>query len=191
MDIKKKEQEFINKLKSLPTKTVPLYLNSAQDLIDSNNFAGPDALILNPAVKEYLDKAAAEIPINNSITIELHFRERLTIKEKKIDCKKIIQDYYTKELETKFAEHKKNTKHWQFQLFLGLIVLAIFHVISILINTFADNSVSELLTTSFEIMGWVAIWEPSTYFLFRRKEESHFISDCFQLKNCNLVIADN
>lgn len=187
MDIRKQEQKFITRMNSLPSITVPLYLNSAEDLISTNNFSASEPYSLNENVKEYLNKAAEEITIKNTIKIEIHFRNK---KETQIDCENIIHNYYNNELNKLIADYKKNSKHWRFRLLFGVIFLAACHGLSLLFSSLKDSSLTNLLQDSFEIMGWVAIWEPSTYFLFSRRTEGYTISDCFQLKNAKIVICD-
>lgn len=186
MDIRKQEQKFINRMNSLPSITVPLYLNSPEDLVDSNNYSSASPVTLNDSIKEYLNKAAEEITIKNSIKIEIHFRNK---GDCTIDCEKIIHDYYGSELNKLIAEHKKNSKHWRFRLLYGVIFLAACHGISLLFSSLKDSALTNLLQDSFEIMGWVAIWEPSTYLLFSRRSEGQTISDCFQLKNAKIEIC--
>jgi len=187
MDILKKEQVFIKKMNSLPSKTVDLYLNTSLDLVDEVNYSNPEKYSLSSGVKEYLDKAAEEITIKNSIQINIHLREQNTQNE--IDCEKIIRDFYSDEINRLISEHKKNSKHWRLRLLYGVMFLAACHGLSLLFSSMRDSSLTRLLQDSFEIMGWVAIWEPSTYFLFSRREEGISISDCFQLKNAKINIC--
>lgn len=186
MNIKKQELQFINKVNQLPSKPVELYLDSPEDLIDSNNFAGPESFTLKSEVIEYLDQQAREISIKNSIEIKIHFRKGS--EDNGIDCEKIIHDYYAKELDRLIAEHKQNTKHWQFRFFTGLIFLACCNAVIILLSNLWDSKLSSLIQQGLEVLGCVALWEPATYFLFSRKDEGLDITDYFQLKHSKITV---
>lgn len=170
------------KIRNSPPKDVELYVDSIDELFCQKDFSRANCFMLNEKISEYLMKEAEEIAINHSICIKLH------IKYGKFEdgktAEKLIHEYYKRNTEKLLKVRKKKSKQWRLRLFLGILFLAVCHGISLIFSIVGgENSFSNLMQDSFEIMGWVAIWEPALYFLYTKREETYELSDSLQLEN--------
>lgn len=180
MNVKKIKE----KIKNNPSRNVDLYIDTVEDLFSHDNYGNKNRLTLNDKVDEYLLNAAKEITIKYSIKVIIHTKS-FSDYEKSVS-RKIIKEYYRKKTHILFEERKKKAKQWRIRLLFGILFLAICHGISLLFALAGETSFSNLMQDSFEIMGWVAIWEPALYFLFTRKEEAYELSDYLQLENSDI-----
>ena len=172
--------KFISKLEKLPSEDINLYIKNIDELTDKDCIYNPGRVDLTEKVSSYLDGEAKKIPITRSIRIKLFMEEK---REGDLEtAKKAITSHYLQQYNDLVAERKKEDSHWQFRLISGILILAACNFIGYMFSLLSYKPVANILQDSFEIMGWVAIWEPSTYFLYTRREKFPYLTDALQLE---------
>lgn len=177
-------EKFVNKLKILPGENINLYLKDINELTYSECVYNSDRIDLNPKVVEYLDVEIKKIPVTRSIRIKLFVENKSD--SDLIKAQKAIYNYYNQKYNDLVAERHKEDKHWKFRLVSGFLILASCNFISYLFSLMNYKPLANILQDSFEIMGWVAIWEPGTYFLYTRREKFPDLTDALQLEFCSV-----
>lgn len=161
---------MIARMKKNSQKTINVYLDSIQNLVGNDDFGEKNNLSLNEKFNDFLMDAAEKIRVVDSIKINI-WSKNLSEEDKQLAVQ-LIKKFYLKKIQKSLYERKRKSKKWRIRFVFGILFLAICHGISLLFSLLGQTSFYNLMQDSFEIMGWVAIWEPAYYFLFTKKDDS-------------------
>ncbi len=187
MNFFNEEKLIAKKIEKLPVQNVDIYVDSINDLKEKSGFGTEKDFSLNKDAASFLDENASGITVKYSLALNIHVKNKS--KDDFKTAENLIHSHYSEKLENMLLQKKKNSKSWSFRFYLGIAFLFLGHTASYLLTIFCKNeALSSVLGDSLEIIGWVAIWEPASYFLFKTKEETQEITDCFQLKYSKIKI---
>ena len=181
MNFLKEEELIAKKIEKLPVKSVDIFIDSIDDLKERSGFGSKTEFSLSKDAANFLDENAAGITVKYSLALNFHVKNK---SEKDLQtAENLIKAHYSEKLKKMLLQKKKNSKNWSLRFYFGIAFLFLGHTASYLLTLLCKNeALSSVLGDSLEIIGWVAIWEPASYFLFKTKEETQEITDCFQLK---------
>lgn len=133
-----------------------------------------------------LEKVSAEDKLT-SFTIKLLLPENFCDEE---TVRSSVVNYFELKACEQFKSNWKTDRRWNTNFILGLFFLGlcllgahIFHL-----PRFDGRPFFSVLRESLSIIGWVAIWEPTGYFLFSRKENKKALKNFLMLHRAQWVV---
>jgi len=153
-------------------------------LKDADDFFSPYAYktyeLLNSGVTEHIDMSEGQIPITESITLEIYTEEKTTNEEKK-RIRSAVKRHYAEMVVSVKRQLKINT--WK-----GLILSAI-GVVILFAEAFLYAKLSNLyLDTIMAVIGWMFLWDGMEVFLWDRSDLRRKEIKCYRLMNAKVHI---
>lgn len=186
MNITKQSERIINKINgnTAPSR-IPITLDSITEMTYKHDPHSSEQSKLNLVIEEYLLDEVDRLPINTPIIIELRFNQK---KETDVDvAAQIISNNFKRVLDNELLRKRREIKRWRFNLVIGIIFLIACMTISQLLAQLADESWTNVLRETFSIIGWVAVWEPASYFLYGWREGREIITTAIRLQHAKVV----
>ena len=187
MNIEKREQKILNALeKTGESYDIPVILAGLDELVYKHDPHSREESRLNLVIEDYLFEEVEAAPLNAHLNIKIHFDNR---KDGDLEAaQKIIKNNFRRILKHELILKKRENRKWRLNLIVGSIFLAICLVINHLLGMKESTPLINFLKESFGIIGWVAIWEPATYFLYGWREGGARFNYAIRLKNANVSI---
>lgn len=188
MDFIKRERKLLNQIrKDEPPFIIPVYLDCLSEMSYKHDPHSTGEARLNLVIEEYLLDEVSQADVKSPLTIELHFAE--TKDGDREMAERILHNNFTRLLKNSLAAKRKEMKHWRFNLIIGLFFLTACMFLTQFFKLFPNDGVNKIMEESFSIIGWVALWDPTSYFLYGWREGSEAIASAIRLKNADVVIA--
>lgn len=167
--------------KNLSTEKIFVVLNTQEDFYDSYD----SKKALASALDEYIWQKLQTV--SGPCILQLNFKVPKNFQLSDEEIKTSVSDFYKEKAIIQLEKNEKEKKKWIRNGISGMIFLAACLVGAHVLNQsyFDDHSFAKVMSESLGIIGWVAIWEPAEYFLFKRKENNEFL-----IKNLLLHLAD-
>lgn len=103
--------------------------------------------------------------------------------------RKAFENHFKIRAEEQLIKNRKSRNHWLVTLAGSLLALAFFLFLA---HVFRANAAGHpffgILSEGFSIIGWVALWEPATYFLYGRSKEIRTLYDYMRLHRAAVTI---
>ena len=181
MNIKKQTEQILNRVnKNKESSIIPITLDGITELTYKHDPHTSEQSKLNLVIEEYLIDEADRIPINVPIVIELRFNQK---KENDTEIAgQIIANNFRRLVDNELLRKKREIKRWRFNLIIGISFLVICMALSQLFSKFVDGAWASVLKETFSIIGWVALWEPASYFLYGWREDRERITTAIRLQ---------
>ena len=187
MNLEKREQKILNALEKTGERyDIPVMLTGIDELVYKHDPHSKEESRLNLVIEDYLFEEAESAPLNAHLNIKIHF-------DKSNDgdletAQKIIKNNFRGILKHELLLKKRENRKWRLNLITGSIFLAICLVTNHILGMKENTPLINFLKESFGIIGWVAIWEPVTYFLYGWREGGARINYAIRLKNAKVSI---
>ncbi len=98
-------------------------------------------------------------------------------------------NHFTRRAQEQILQNRKSLRRWLYRLAVGIVVLAAFLVLAHFCRLYADgHPFFSILSESFGIIGWVALWEPATYFLYGHQDERRMLFNLMRLRHATVTI---
>lgn len=167
--------------KNLNTEVINVVINSVDDFYDSYD----SKKALSPALDEYIFQKTQIINAPCVLQLNLKVKKDFPLTDEEI--KSSVSMYYKEKAVIQLEKNEKEKIKWIRNGLSGMIFLAACLVGAHLFNQafFDEHSFAKVMSESLGIIGWVAIWEPAEYFLFKRKENNELL-----IKNMLLHLSD-
>lgn len=136
---------------------IPVKVNSMEDFyekFDSNKNT------LSPALADYIDKSAYNIPINYKLILKIDCPDLTDDNKKEIE--RLIRIHYGLIIHDKNIDLKINEFDVTWLFVLGVLVLALAY--------FLGNQIEGFMNEILLIAGWFAIWESVDNFVIDRRK---------------------
>lgn len=103
--------------------------------------------------------------------------------------RKAFENHFKIRAEEQLIKNRKSRNHWLVTLAGSLLALAFFLFLA---HVFRANAAGHpffgILSEGFSIIGWVALWEPATYFLYGRSQEIRTLYDYMRLHRAAVTV---
>lgn len=188
LKLKKREQKILNNInKSEKPVPIPVILNNIGEMVYKHDPHAPEQSKLNLVIEDYLMESVEHLPPAAPFVIELHFKE---LSKTELDtAAQIIRNNFTRLTRNIILQKKREMKRWRFNLAIGFLFLAVCIVLSRIIRVLCDNELTKFLQESLSIIGWVALWEPVSYFLYGWREDTSSLNAAIRLRNADVIAA--
>ena len=185
MNLEKREQKILKALeKTGETYCIPVNLESIDELVYKHDPHSREESRLNLVIEDYLFEEAEAAPLNAHLRIKINFESR---KDGDLETsQKIIQNNFRRILKHELVLKKRERRKWRLNLIVGSVFLAICLVTNQILGMKESTPLVNFLKESFGIIGWVAIWEPATYFLYGWTEGTDRLNYAIRLKNAKV-----
>ena len=98
-------------------------------------------------------------------------------------------NHFKRRAEEQIIRNRKSMHRWLYKLLVAVIVLAALLFAAHLLSTHsAGHPFYSVISEGLGIIGWVALWEPATYFLYGRSEERRALFDFLRLRHATVTI---
>jgi hypothetical protein len=117
--------------------------------------------------EDFIVDRALEFPSNIPIEIVIHLPSDELLRAPAFDIASTIKDYFGLRRQAVSREMGELFKTGRLSLVVGLAILSVCLLLGWLFGQrMREGPLSQILTESFLILGWVAIWKPSEIFLY-------------------------
>ncbi|MBQ1885167.1 MAG: hypothetical protein II165_09160 [Bacteroidales bacterium] len=169
--------------------TIPIRLYNADELYNMLDPASPQTRELSPKIESYILKELEYKAENSRIAIEF-IADDVSLYDIEI-MRAAFKNHFRRRAEEQLIRNQKSLRRWLLLLALGIAVLGVFLFLAHIFRTNADgHPFLSILSESFAIIGWVALWEPATYFLYGRGAERRLLFDFMRLRHATVTIKN-
>lgn len=103
--------------------------------------------------------------------------------------RKAFENHFKIRAEEQLIKNRKSRNHWLVTLISSMLALAFFLFLAHVFRTnAAGHPFFGVLSEGFSIIGWVALWEPATYFLYGRSQEIKTLYDYMRLHRAAVTV---
>jgi len=179
---KKVVKAKMNQLKkNLNVEVINVVLNSKEYFCDSYD----ENKALSPALDDFIFQKLDII--SGPAILQINFKVSKDFPLSDEEIKSLVASFYKEKAVIQLEKNEKEKIKWIRNGLSGMIFLAACLVGAHLFNQafFDEHSFAKVMSESLGIIGWVAIWEPAEYFLFKRKENNELL-----IKNMLLHLSD-
>jgi hypothetical protein len=188
VDILKQEKKLLKKIRrDEPPVIIPVNLDNIGEMSYKHDPHSTGEARLNLVIEEYLLDEVAQADMKSPLNIEIHFVE--TKDGDREMAERIIRNNFSRLVKNSLVAKRKEMKHWRFNFIIGLFFLAVCIFFSQVFKIFPNDGINQIMEESFSIIGWVALWEPASYFLYGWREGSETITSSIRLKNAEVSIV--
>lgn len=188
-ELEKKERKahLLDDINSiLPEDTINIHIDSQEDFFCHFDCSPLSERSLNQELENYLLEKLDSLNVASRLNIHLHVPESSNPEALK---QAFIHHFSTKARNTLYS-NRKSARHWRINLILGLAFLAVCllaaHILSL--PSFEEYTSAQVFSECFGIIGWVAIWEPAEYFLFKWREDAADLQKLMRLHSAKISI---
>lgn len=136
--------------------------------------------LMNPEVIEYIDSLESEIPITDSISVDIHTEEPTNNIQKKR-----IRDAVKRQNAEQIIIVEKKLKR---NLFSGLLS-TILGVLVLILEAFLWKTISNyMLDTVLVVLGWMFLWDGIEILIFERPPLKRKQFKCYRLMNAKVHV---
>ena len=170
--------------------TISIRLCSADELFNPLDPASEQSRELSAEIESYILKELEYKSTKSRIAIEF-FADDVSLYDIEI-MRTAVKNHFKRRAEEQLIRNQKSLVRWLWLLGAGLVVLGVFLFAAHFLRVRAEGRpIFSILSESFGIVGWVAIWEPATYFLYGRNEEKRRLFDFMRLHHATVTIKNS
>ncbi|MBP3709617.1 MAG: hypothetical protein J6I73_04350 [Treponema sp.] len=185
MNLLSHERRIKRKLnKNATPAVIPILLDSIDEMSYKHDPRSREEMQLNSVIEEYLLDEVRRVPIYSPIVIAFHFVHAQRGDEE--TAMKIIHNNFTRLLQDKLLSKKRERRRWRINLVIGGAFLAVCLTMSHVLGMKGTTPLIDFLRESFGIIGWVALWEPVSYFLYGWRDGADVIAAAVKLQLCTV-----
>ena len=182
--------KLVKKLAELFNETtIPIRLYNADELYNMLDPSPVQSRELSSRIESYILKELEYKAENSRIAIEF-IADDVSLYDIEI-MRAAFKNHFHRRAEEQLIRNQKSLRRWLLLLALGIAVLGVFLFLAHIFRTNADgHPFLSILSERFAIIGWVALWEPATYFLYGRSAERRLLFDFMRLRHATVTIKN-
>ena len=142
---------------------------------------------LNDEVEAYILAQMQHAAHNTKITLNFH-PVQPEEKENSQIAQSCIHHFKDRAFE-QYMLNKRRVRLWLVSLFFGLLFLSICLAVAHILRQTADVPLFAILSEGFGIIGWVALWEPASYLLYGKRQDSLRLWNYMRLRHAKINIT--
>lgn len=160
-----------NLKKHLNEKIIKVRISSLEDFYDKFDVDEPETRDLSLELENYLLDEVEEIDYLPNLKVQIHCPKNFELSDELI--KTACVNHFEELSLFQLYHNVRLRKKWLQSLLLGTFFLGGCLLVSNFLHypQFSEKPFCKVLSESFSIIGWVAIWEPACYLLYYKHEE--------------------
>ena len=190
LEIKERKAHLMDEISDLiPQETISLKLQNPEQLFNQFDPSPLENRSLSREVEDYLLDQLEELPVASRITVELLIASVTEEEKQKIQA--AFENHFKIRAKEQLQKNKKESRKWRVNLLIGLICMAVCLVAAHILGLpkFEDLPLTNAVSESLGILGWVAIWEPAEFFLFGWRENTNNLQQYMRLHKSQVKIT--
>ena len=188
LEKKERRAKLIKKLSQLYHEdTISIRLNSGDDLFNHYDPAPQQERELSSAIEAYILRELEYKSPKARIAVTF-IADDVSLYDIEI-MRTAFANHFKRRAEEQLLRNRKSLKRWVFKLGLAIVVLGTFLFGAHFLRVHATgHPFMNVLSEGFGIVGWVALWEPATYFLYGHAEERQTLFNLLRLRHATVTI---
>lgn len=146
-------------------RSIDIYVGNSNELFKQFNFVSPVEKELREDIENYIYESMKGFPENKKVVLKIHVLNAM-IKESTMLVETVQKHFLLKYKESERLA-KRRFYHWCGNMTIGILFLIFCLMLVQLLDSFENISAVKIIKESLMIIGWVAIWEPTTFILFQ------------------------
>ncbi|MCQ2591307.1 MAG: hypothetical protein MJ188_00865 [Treponema sp.] len=172
----------------LPECTFDVQINSLDDFFEHFDAQFPEKRALNQDLETYLETKVGVLEYIPNLKIKIHCPKTFELSDEtiKIAC---VNHFENRSI-MQFHQNHLLLRKWLTGLIIGTFFLGICLLAANILRLpqFEVYRFCKVLSESFSIIGWVAIWEPACYLLYSRKDDKRKLRNCYILHSAEYFV---
>lgn len=163
-------------------------ISSLEDFYDRFDVDKPETRDLNPELENYLLNEVEKIDCLPNLKVHIHCPADFELSDEMI--KTACVNHFEELSVLQFHQNRSLLKKWLYRLIAGTFFLGVCLLLANFLSypQFDSKPFTKVLSESFSIIGWVAIWEPACYLLYERREDKRQLRNRYILHSAEYVI---
>ena len=167
--------------------TIAIRLRSADDLYNHFDPAPEQERELSAEIEAYILKEIEYKPPKSQIAVTF-IADDVSLYDIEL-MRSAFANHFRRRAEEQLIRNRKSVLRWLYRFLVAVAVLAVLLFAAHFFRTHAeDHPFCIVLSEGLGIIGWVALWEPATYFLYGRSEERRILFDFIRLSRATVTI---
>ena len=167
--------------------TISIRLRSVEDLYNHFDPAPEQERELSAEIEEYILKEMEYKPPKTRIAVTF-IADDVSLYDIEL-MRRAFENHFTRRANEQLIRNRKSVNRWLYKFLVAVAVLAFLLFAAHFFRTHADiHPFYTVLSEGLGIIGWVALWEPATYFLYGRSEERRALMNFVRLRNATVTI---
>lgn len=177
-------------MEKLPPEEITVRIQDVSGVFCPFDVNPPENRAVSAELGEYLLEKVDSIDHLPNLTVNLVVDLNGCDLTESVLCKAFENHFEEKTLE-QFEQNRKQHKKWRFNFMTGFILLGISLLLSQIFSLpfFEDQPVFTVIRESLSVIGCVALWEPTGYLLFGRKENNRLLRNYALLHRAHYRVA--
>ncbi len=190
LERRERKEHLIDELTAMYYEdTVNIRLQNIEDIYCSFDPASPETRGLEPNIEAYILEQLNHFSKKSRVQVNIMLPKITKYSEETV--KMGFFNHFKTRAEEQLIINRKENKRWILNLIFGLIFLAICLISAHFFNLLTEQiPFMHVLGESFGIIGWVALWEPATYFLYGNREGIHKLTAYMRLHRAKVNIIE-
>lgn len=168
--------------------TVAIRLHSGEDLYNHYDPAPEQQRELSPDVEAYILRELEYKSAKARIAVTF-IADDVSLYDIEL-MRAAFANHFRRRAGEQLIRNRTSINRWLGKLAVAVLVLALLLAAAHFFSTrAAEHPVYSVLSEGVGIIGWVALWEPATYFLYGRGEERRRLFDFLRLRHATVTIV--
>ncbi|MBQ3965299.1 MAG: hypothetical protein II684_00525 [Treponema sp.] len=169
--------------------TILIHLDSPAEFYNSFDPESEDERELSDEVEAYILKEMEHK--NKEAHIGITILTDDASQYDRVIMQKAFANHFKIRAEEQIIKNRVSLYNWIRKLILGILVLGFFLLLARLFRVDPDvHPFLNILSEGFGIVGWVALWEPATYFLYGHNEGRELLMNYMKLHRATVTIQN-
>ena len=121
---------------------------------------------LGKDIEEYITNAVGDFPLTTNLKLVVYLPEEDLQREAAKNLDQTIQNHFRYKIAQTKREMKETFASGRISLAIGISFLALTLLANLMIAKKPDTVINEVIRNSLLIIGWVAMWQPISTFLY-------------------------
>ena len=188
LEKRERKVRLVQKLSQLYHEdTVAIRLHSADGLYSRFDPAPEQTRELSADIESYILKELEYKSARARIAVTF-FADDVSLYDIEV-MRRAFANHFKRRAEEQLLRNRKSLWRWLHKLLVAVVVLALLLFAAHLLSRHsAAHPFYSVISEGLGIIGWVALWESATYFLYGRSEERRALFDFLRLRHATVTI---
>ena len=190
LEKRERKEHLIDELTAMYYEdTVNIKLDKIEDIFCSFDPAGAETRSLDSELEAYIIEQLEHFSTKTRVQVNIMVPTQGKYNEDTIRMG--FFNHFKTRAEEQLIINRKENHRWSLNLIFGLLFLALCLIVAHICNQLTENiPFMRVLGESFGIIGWVALWEPATYFLYGNREGLNKLKNYMRLHRAKVNVIE-
>ena len=174
----------MKKLNEAKNRAIVVKVKNEDELFDSFDSSPVEERMVREDIDLYLLEKLRDFNLRKDVMIELILSKEFACSEEQVQ--QALKNHFSNRAKSRLRQIGKESVKRAFDLIWGVLFLGVCLVTSHFLHINSQTyAFLEVLGESASIIGWVAIWEPASYFIYQKREDKNEVAlySCLAMAN--------